>query len=118
MVSMQVPPSTAVIDPAYGAVQQTELDRAPASCLSWDEEARGVFMTFTLYSMQNSGNCYKPRLLMHLLGIDFKLVDVDSGSGETRAPEFLALNPNGRVPLLALPDGRRLSESDAMLLYL
>lgn len=75
-------------------------------------------MTYTLYSMQSSGNCYKPRLLMHQLGLTFRLVEIDPGRGETRTPEFLALNPNGRVPLLVLPDGRRLSESNAMLLYL
>jgi len=68
--------------------------------------------------MQSSGNCYKPRLLLHLLGLPFRLVDVAPGKGETRTPEFLALNPNGRVPLLVLPDGRTLSESNAMLLYL
>ena len=73
---------------------------------------------YTLYSMQSSGNCYKPRLLLHLLGLPFRLVDVAPGKGETRTPEFLALNPNGRVPLLVLPDGRTLSESNAMLLYL
>jgi glutathione S-transferase len=78
----------------------------------------GTAVTYTLYSMQSSGNCYKPRLLMHMLGIDFKLIETDAGTGITRKPEFLALNPNGRVPLLILPDGRRLSESDAMLLYL
>lgn len=75
-------------------------------------------MNYTLYSMQSSGNCYKPRLLMHQLGVDFRLVETDSGTGQTRTPEFLALNPNGRVPLLILPDGRKLSESNAMLLYL
>ena len=63
-------------------------------------------MTYTLYSMQNSGNCYKPRLLMHQLGLDFRLVDTDSFDGSTRKPEYLALNPNGKVPLLILPDGR------------
>ena len=73
---------------------------------------------YTLYSMQSSGNCYKPRLLMHQLGIPFRLIDKDGAKGETRMAEFLALNPNGRVPLLVLPDGRRLSESNAMLLYL
>src|SRR6476469_7987272 len=73
---------------------------------------------YTLHSTQTSGNCYKPRLLMHQLGIGFRLVDTDSAKGETRKPEFLALNPNGRVPLLILPDGRRLPESNAMLLYL
>jgi glutathione S-transferase len=73
---------------------------------------------YALYSMQSSGNCYKPRLLMHQLGLKFRIVDTDSGTGETRRPAFLALNPNGRVPLLVLPDGRRLSESNAMLLHL
>ncbi len=75
-------------------------------------------MTYTLYSMQSSGNCYKPRLLMHQLGLPFRLVETDPSKGATRTPEFLALNPNGRVPLLVLPDGRILSESNAMLLYL
>jgi len=74
--------------------------------------------TYTLHSTQTSGNCYKPRLLMRQLGIGFRLVDTDATKGETRTPEFLALNPNGRVPLLILPDGRRLAESNAMLLYL
>lgn len=73
---------------------------------------------YTLYSMQSSGNCYKPRLLMHQLGLAFRLIETDPGKGETRTREYLALNPNGRVPLLVLPDGRRLSESNAMLLYL
>jgi glutathione S-transferase len=73
---------------------------------------------YTLYSMQTSGNCYKPRLLMHLLGIEFRLVETDTRTGATHTPEFAALNQNERVPLLVLPDGRRLAESNAMLLYL
>lgn len=73
---------------------------------------------YTLYSMQDSGNCYKARLLLHLLGKPFRIVDTDSRDGSTRTPEFLALNPNGKVPLLVLPDGRRLAESNAMLLHL
>jgi glutathione S-transferase len=75
-------------------------------------------MTYTLYSMQNSGNCYKPRLLMNQIGTEFRLVDTDSFDGSTRTPEFLSLNPNGKVPLLLMPDGRRLAESNAMLLHL
>ncbi|MEO8668704.1 MAG: glutathione S-transferase family protein [Bauldia sp.] len=73
---------------------------------------------YTLYSMQDSGNCYKPRLLMRLLGRPFRLVDTDSRDGSTRTPDFLKLNPNGKVPLLVFPDGRTLSESNAMLLHL
>ena len=75
-------------------------------------------MSYTLYSMQSSGNCYKPRLLLHQLGLPFRLVDTDTRDGGTRTPAFLALNPNGKVPLLVLPDGRSLAESDAMLLHL
>lgn len=73
---------------------------------------------YTLYSMQTSGNCYKVRLLLHRLGLPFRLVETDPREGATRSPEFLALNPNGKVPLLVLPDGRRLSEFNAILLYL
>jgi glutathione S-transferase len=72
----------------------------------------------TLYSQQLSGNCYKPRLLMALLGIPFRIVDVNSYDGSTRRPEFLEKNPIGKVPLLELDDGRRLAESNAMLIYL
>src|SRR5687768_6211716 len=72
----------------------------------------------TLYSMQRSGNAYKPRLLMALLGIPFRIVEVNTYDGSTRQPEFLAKNPIGKVPLLEFPDGRRLAESNAMLLHL
>jgi glutathione S-transferase len=72
----------------------------------------------TLYSHPNSGNCYKPRLLLAKLGRQFRHVDVNSVTGETQTPGFLAKNPNGKVPLLELDDGRLLAESNAMLLYL
>lgn len=74
--------------------------------------------TYTLYSMQFSGNCYKPRLAMHELGVPFRIVDFVKGDGQTTGPDFLALNPNAQVPLLVLPDGRPLAESNAMLLHL
>ena len=73
---------------------------------------------FTLYSQQVSGNAYKPRLLMALLGIPFRLVDVNTYDGSTRRPPFLDKNPNGKVPLLEFPDGRLLAESNAILLHL
>jgi glutathione S-transferase len=72
---------------------------------------------FTLYSQQLSGNCYKPRLIMALLGVPFRIVDVNSYDGSTRTAEFLEKNPIGKVPLLEFEDGRRLAESNAMLLY-
>jgi len=72
----------------------------------------------TLYSQQLSGNAYKPRLLMALLGIPFRIVDVNTYDGSTRRPDFLEKNPIGKVPLLEFEDGRRLAESNAMLLHL
>lgn len=72
----------------------------------------------TLYSMQNSGNCYKLRLVMAQLGIPFEIHDVDILKGESRTPEFLALNPNGKVPALRLETGQLLSESNAILFFL
>ncbi|MEP9374049.1 glutathione S-transferase family protein [Mesorhizobium sp. KR1-2] len=70
-----------------------------------------------LYGMVDSGNCYKPRLLMAKLGLSFEHVEVSSHSGATRTPDYLAKNPNGMVPLLELEDGRLLAESNAILLY-
>ena len=71
-----------------------------------------------LYSMQSSGNSYKVRLLLAKLGLPFRLVDIDLLRGENRTPEFLIKNPEGRVPLLELPGGRLLAESNAILVYL
>ncbi|MBN9074791.1 MAG: glutathione S-transferase [Rhizobiales bacterium 65-79] len=72
----------------------------------------------TLYGSLDSGNCYKPRLLAAKLGLPFRHVEVNSRDGSTRTAEFLAKNPNGKVPLMELDDGRLLSESNAMLFYL
>src|SRR3989442_5036444 len=65
-----------------------------------------------------SGNGSKVRLLLSQLGIRFGLVEKDILKGETRTSEFLAINPNGRIPVLELEDGRRLAESGAILFYL
>jgi glutathione S-transferase len=72
----------------------------------------------TIHGMKASGNCYKLQLLLAQLGREHAWVEVDSTSGQTRTPQFLALNPNGKVPLLVLDDGRRLAESNAILCYL
>lgn len=71
-----------------------------------------------LYDFWESGNCYKVRLLLTLLDIPFERIPVDILTGETRTPEFLAKNPNHRVPLLEWPDGRCLAESNAILWHL
>ena len=71
-----------------------------------------------IYGMSDSGNCYKPRLLLAMLGQPFEHVETNSRDGSTRTPEYLAKNPNGKVPLLELDDGRTIAESNAILLYL
>ncbi|HUO99504.1 MAG TPA: glutathione S-transferase family protein [Rhizomicrobium sp.] len=71
-----------------------------------------------LHQMQMSGNCYKVRLAAHPLGIALTLKDYGLMDGATRKPEFLKLNPNGRVPLLEFEDRRTLAESGAIIFHL
>jgi glutathione S-transferase len=72
----------------------------------------------TIYGMADSGNCYKVRLAAEQLRIPYRWVEVNSAKGETRTPEFLARNANGKVPTLGLEDGTFLPESNAILNYL
>ncbi len=72
----------------------------------------------TVYGMSASGNCHKPRLLLEQLGRGYRWVETDSANGATRTPDYLAKNPNGKVPMLELEDGRILVESNAILCYL
>ena len=71
-----------------------------------------------LHDFLDSGNGYKIRLLLAQLGLPYRYHDIDIMKGESRTPAFLAKNPNGRIPLLELPDGQFLAESDAILWYL
>lgn len=71
-----------------------------------------------LWGDHRSGNCYKCALTAAWLGIDLQWIDTDVLQGETRTTEFLQRNPNGKIPLLALDDGRLLSESNAIVNYL
>ena len=73
---------------------------------------------YTLYGDRRSGNCYKAALILALTGRPFDWVETNVMQRATRTPEFLAMNPNGKVPVLRLPDGRYLSESNAILLHL
>jgi glutathione S-transferase len=71
-----------------------------------------------LYDSAISGNAYKVRLLLAHLGIPFERIEMNVDDGSTRTPEFLKINPNGKVPALQFPDGRVLFESNAILFYL
>ncbi|WOD38958.1 glutathione S-transferase family protein [Nodosilinea sp. E11] len=65
-----------------------------------------------------SGNCYKIKLLMQFLGIEHEWVHIDILAGETHTEEFKQINPNARIPVIQLADGKYLWESNAILNYL
>lgn len=71
-----------------------------------------------VYGMSVSGNCHKVRQLLEHLGRPYRWIEVDSAHGETRTPQFLAKNPNGRVPIIEREDGSILPESNAILYWL
>ncbi len=72
----------------------------------------------TLYDYLPSGNGYKVRLVLRQLGIPYRLVELDITRGETRTADFLAKNPNGRIPLLEIHGHGFLAESHAIISYL
>ena len=71
-----------------------------------------------VYGMSLSGNCHKVRMVLEALQLPYDWIEIDSGKGETRTPEFLARNPNGKVPVLELEPGVYLPESNAIVCYL
>jgi glutathione S-transferase len=73
---------------------------------------------YTLYDYLPSGNGYKVRLTAKFLNIPYRLVQVDIIQGASRTPEFLAMNANGRIPLLEVPGRGFLAESHAIIGYL
>ncbi len=73
---------------------------------------------YKVYGDFRSGNCYKVKLILNLLGKAYEWVAVDIFNGGTKSPEFLALNPNGKIPVLQLEDGTTLWESNAILNFL
>lgn len=75
-------------------------------------------MTLTIHGSSQSGNCLKVRWTAERLGLPIEWIEVDSFSGATRTPEFLALNPAGQVPVVVLSDGRTLAQSNAIMLHL
>ena len=71
-----------------------------------------------IFGDSRSGNCLKVRWTATHLGVDFDWTEIDVLSGATRTEEFLKLNPSGQVPAVILPDGRGLSQSNAIIVYL
>jgi glutathione S-transferase len=70
-----------------------------------------------LYDLDLSGNCYKVRLLLALLGLNYQRIPTDTRKGETLTPDFKQLNPRGQIPVLV--DGEAVIwDSMAILVYL
>jgi len=72
---------------------------------------------YILYCFAQSGNAYKPALMLALCGADWAPRYVDFFNGETRTPEYRAINEMGEVPVLE-HRGRRLTQSGVILGYL
>ena len=77
-----------------------------------------VMATLRLYDFLHSGNGYKIRLLLTQIGMPFERVEVNILKGETRSPEFLSKNPNGKIPVLEIETEKYLTESNAIMVYL
>ena len=75
-------------------------------------------MSFVLYDYLPSGNGYKCRLVLKALGMPYQLVQLNIVAGETRTPEFLAINPNGKIPVLVVQGRGPIAESHAIIAYL
>ncbi len=73
---------------------------------------------YKVYGDMVSGNCYKIKLLMQLLGIEHEWIHVDVLKGETRTEAFGEMNKNLKIPVLAISADEYLAESNAILNYL
>ena len=75
-------------------------------------------MSLRIYDYFASANCYKVRLLLAQLGLEYERVPIDIFAGETLTDEYALKNPMRTTPVLETEDGRYLPESNAILLYL
>jgi glutathione S-transferase len=75
-------------------------------------------VNLTLYDYLPSGNGYKCRLVMKALHIPYRLVELDIVAGASRTPEYLAINPNGKIPALVIAGQGTIVESHAIISWL
>lgn len=71
-----------------------------------------------VYGMSASGNCHKVRMVLEALDVPYKWTEIDTVAGQTRTAEYLAINANGKVPVLEIKPGVYLPESNAIICYL
>src|SRR3954470_13183959 len=72
----------------------------------------------TIFGDSISGNCLKVKFVADRLGLAYDWVETSVLRGETRTPEFLALNPAGQVPVVRFADNGALAQSNAIMLHL
>ena len=71
-----------------------------------------------LYDYAASGNCFKVRLLLGLLGRPYERVPIDIFAGDTLTDAYVEINPLRETPVLELDSGERIAQSSAILWYL
>ncbi len=71
-----------------------------------------------IYGDIRSGNCHKVKFTADKLGLSYDWRQIDVVKGETRKPDYLAINPMGQVPAVVFDDGRALAQSNAIIRYL
>ncbi|MGY8677380.1 glutathione S-transferase family protein [Bradyrhizobium sp. UFLA05-153] len=71
-----------------------------------------------IYGDTNSGNCLKVKWVCDKLALPYRWIEINTSKGETRTPQFLAMNGAGQVPTIAFDDGRTLAQSNAIIRYL
>lgn len=69
-----------------------------------------------IYGDSISGNCLKVKWVADLRGLPYRWIETSVLAGETRTPDYLAMNPAGQVPLVRFDDGRTLAQSNAIML--
>ena len=74
-------------------------------------------MELTFYDYWRSSAAYRVRIALNIKGVDFRAVEIDLTSGEHQGEAYLAVNPQGLVPALAV-DGRVISQSLAIIDWL
>src|SRR3954462_9265356 len=74
--------------------------------------------SMTVYGDSISGNCLKVKFVADHLGLPYDWVEISVLKGETRTPEFLAMNPAGQVPVVRFADSGVLAQSNAIMLHL
>src|ERR1700733_580589 len=72
----------------------------------------------TIFGDSISGNCLKVKFVAERLGLPYDWVEISVLKGETRTPEFLAMNPAGQVPVVRFADNGVLTQSNAIMLHL